>query len=38
MLATSSVLPAREEVEELEVTAMIKPMQKSGHLMNHSVS
>jgi hypothetical protein len=38
MPATSSVLPEREVLEELEVTAMIKQMQKSGHLMNHLVS
>jgi hypothetical protein len=38
MPATSSVLPVREELLEVEDTAMIVQMQKSGHLVNHFVS
>jgi len=35
---TSSVLPVREVLEELEVMDMIKREQKSGHLMHHLIS
>jgi hypothetical protein len=38
MPATSSVLPVREELLEVEDTAMIMQMQKSGHLVNHFVA
>ena len=38
MPATSSVLPVREELLEVEDTAMIVQMQKSGHLVNHFVA
>jgi len=39
MPATSSVLPVREELLEVEDTAMIfSIMQKSGHLVNHLVT
>jgi hypothetical protein len=38
MPATSSVLPVREELLEVEDTAMNMQMQKSGHLVNHFVT
>jgi hypothetical protein len=38
MPATSSVLPERGELLEVEDTAMNMQMQKSGHLVNHLVT
>ena len=38
MPATSSALPVWVLLLELEVTAMIEQLQKSGHLVNHLVT